>query len=185
MGWRAGDRDAGDALIARHFDALFRFFDGKLGHEGEDLVQRTLLDCLESRAVVQSGNFRAYLFGVARNRLIDFLRARVRAGAPVDLAEVSIADLRTSASKRLARTQDEQLLREALRGIPVDHQIALELTYWEGMSGREVAAVLGIDPNTVRSRLSRARDALRERLRHLGASHRDVASSLAGMSEPG
>lgn len=181
--WRSGDRDAGDALIARHFESLHRFFDSKLGDGAEDLVQRTLLDCVEARDAVREGNFRAYLFGVARHRLIDHLRTRLRRGDVIDLDAISIADLGTSPGDRLVRGEDEARVRRALQMISIDHQIALELAYWEGLSGREIAQVLGIDANTVRSRLARARDALRQRLVELGASPDAVERTLSQMPE--
>lgn len=52
---------------------------------------------------------------------------------------------------------------------------------WEGMSGREVASVLGIPDNTVRSRLARARELLREELSRLCDSPAQVTSSLRAL----
>jgi RNA polymerase sigma-70 factor (ECF subfamily) len=167
--WRAGERSAGDALIRRHFDPICRFFRSKLSEDVEDLVQRTFLDCIESHAEIQPGGFRAYLFAVARHRLYDHLRVAHRRGEPIDADEITLFDLGTSPSQRVARNQQEQLLAEALRRIPLDHQIALELAYWEDLSGDEIAQVLGIATNTARSRLARARAAVRERLGELAA----------------
>jgi RNA polymerase sigma factor (sigma-70 family) len=167
--WRQGDREAGDALLGRYFDAVCRFFRGKLGDDVEDLIQRTFLDCVESRERIREGGFRVYLFTVARNRLFDHLRARRRV-EHVDISLQSMADLGTSPSSKLARNEREQLLVLALRRIPLDQQIMLELAYWEGLRGKEIADVLGIAENTVRSRLSRARDALRDQLAALAAS---------------
>ena len=168
--WRDGDRDAGDELLRRYFDAVCRFFRGKLGDDVEDLIQRTFLDCVESRDRVREDGFRAYLFTVARNRLFDHLRAAQRRPERVDISLRSVEDLGTSPSTKLARTEHERLLIRALRSIPLDYQIALELAYWEQLSGREIAVVLGIAENTVRSRMSRARAALREQLEQLAAS---------------
>jgi RNA polymerase sigma-70 factor (ECF subfamily) len=167
--WRSGDRDAGDELLARYFDPVCRFFRGKIGDDVEDLIQRTFLDCVESRDRVHD-SFRAYLFATARNRLFDHLRVRHRVPEHVDLSLQSVADLGTSPPSKLARTEAEQLLVRALRELPLDQQIALELAYWEDLSGREIANVLGIAENTVRSRMSRARDALRARVEELAAS---------------
>ena len=66
-----------------------------------------------------------------------------------------------------AAAEVQRLVLEALRGLPLDHQIALELFYWEGMSVGELATVLGVPPGTVKSRLSRARENLREEIRAL------------------
>ena len=159
--WRAGDRGAGDTLIRRHLEAILRFFRTKLGDDVEDLVQRTFLDLLEVDAQVVS--VRATLFTIAKRRLVDHLRqSYARAGAVELDPSLSVADLGTSPSGAVARNQQEQLLGAALRSIPLEYQIALELAYWEELSGAEIAQILGIAEPTVRSRLTRAREALRE-----------------------
>ena len=182
--WRAGDRDAGDQLLRRHFGALFRFFDARVGMDAEDLVQRTLLDCLESPTALHTASFRGYLFGVARHRLIDHLRLRMRTPVSLDSEVHSVADLGTSPSQHVARDQEQRRLHDALRRISIDHQIVLELTYWEGLSGREIADVLEIDANTVRSRTARARAALGTRLVELGANPAELDDALAQRRDP-
>ncbi len=177
--WRAGDRAAGDELVSRHFDALCRFFRSKVGRGIEDLVQRTFLDCLESLESVRGPSFRAYLFGVARNRLIDELRRTLGAGEVVDIESEPIASMATSPSKAVARTQQERLLLQAMQELPLDLQITLELAYWEGLSGREIAAILQIPENTVRSRLTRARDKLRAQLEALASSPELLTATLS------
>jgi RNA polymerase sigma-70 factor (ECF subfamily) len=166
--WCAGDKDAGDALIRRHFDAVCRFFRGKLGDDVEDLIQRTFQICTVRRAELRpDGTFRGFLFGVARNLLLDHLRHRYRHGAQEDLSALSLVDLRTSPSAAVARNEREALVREALRRIPLEQRMILELAHWEGLSGREIAEALAIGEHTVRSRLSRARAALREQVERL------------------
>ena len=58
---------------------------------------------------------------------------------------------------------------EALRRIPLELQVALELYYWEGMAGPELAAALDLPEGTVRTRLRRGRQLVREQLTELGA----------------
>lgn len=159
--WRAGDRVAGDQLVARYFGAVFRFFASKLGEDVADLTQDTFLRCVQTST--EPASFRAYLFAVARNLLVDHFRARaVRPGDNITL--LSLEDLQTSATQRIARDETQDAVLAALRRIPLDQQIALELAYWEGLGGPEIAEVLGIPPNTVRARLSRARAALKTEL---------------------
>jgi RNA polymerase sigma factor (sigma-70 family) len=178
--WRSGDRAAGDLLIRRHFDAILRFFRTKLGDDVEDLVQRTFMDLLEVTGSVVS--VRATLFTIAKRRLVDHLRQTyVRAGAVELVTSLAVADLGTSPSGAVARNQEEQLLGEALRAIPLDYQIALELAYWEELSGPEIAEVLGIAEPTVRSRLTRAREALRDALSRLGRPKDLCISTLAAV----
>ena len=129
--WCAGDADAGDALIRRHFDAVCRFFRSKLGEDIEDLIQRTFQICTARRAELrQDGSFRGYLFGVARHLLLDHLRLRYRRGAHEDLSAHSLRDLGTSPSEAVARDERERLIHEALRRIPLEQRIILELAHW-------------------------------------------------------
>lgn len=162
--WRAGDDEAADALLRAHFDSVYRFFRAKLPLDVEDLVQRTFLACLEGKERITEGDFRAYLFGVARRVMMDHLRQQYRRGELLDPLEHSIRDLRTSPSRLVARRDGHEALVAAMQKLPLDTQILLELAYWEGLSGKEIASVLEIEENTVRSRLSRARVALREAL---------------------
>lgn len=169
--WQGGDAAAGDALLRSCFDALFRFFRNKVTGEVDDLIQRTLLACVESREEIRDPEqFRAFLFRVARNRLYDRLRRELKVGDQVDLSDASLHELGASPSSVVARDQRQALVGEAMRRIPLDYQIALELSYWEGMKAPQIGAVLELNPNTVRTRITRARAALKEELASLGVS---------------
>lgn len=168
--WCTGDNLAGDALIRRYFETVCRFFRSKLGEDTEDLVQRTFQICtVRRRDLAQDGSFRGFLFGVARNLLLDHLRRRYRRGEHDDVHMHSLRDLGTTPSEAVARNERERLIQEALRRIPLEQRMLLELAHWEGLTGREIAQALEIGENTVRSRLSRARAALREEIEQLGA----------------
>ncbi len=160
-GWRSGDAKAGEALVTRHWESIARFFRTKIGDDGADLISQTFLACVESKDRIEGDNIKAYLFGVARRRLADHFRKRAR-GPEIDFALSSLADLGTGPATALDRQHRHEMLREGLARIPLDDQIALELAYFESLSTRELAGVLEIPENTVRSRLSRARAKLRE-----------------------
>jgi RNA polymerase sigma factor (sigma-70 family) len=181
--WQGGDRAAGDQLLARHFDSVCRFFRSKLGDDVEDLIQRTFLDCVESRDHIRDGGFRPFLFAVARNRLFDHLRKKLARPQPIDLGEISVEDLGTTPSQHVARNQRQALLLRALRQVPLDQQIAIELAYWEDLDGPAIAQVLGIPPNTVRSRLARAREALRDQVVKLSPTPALAEASLAALGK--
>lgn len=163
--WRGGDLLAGDALVARHWTSIARFFRSKIGDDGADLIAQTFLACVEQRDAIE--NVKAFLFAVARRRLADHLRQRARAPA-LDLSLSSLADLAPGPATALRRLERDQLLHAGLARIPLDDQIALELAYFEGMATEDIARVLGLNDNTVRSRLSRARAKLRAVLESLG-----------------
>jgi RNA polymerase sigma factor (sigma-70 family) len=160
--WRAGDTAAGRALFERHIGMLSRFFRNKAGDETEELIQRTFLACVESRDRLRdAAAFRTYLLRVARNKLYKHYAA-VRPAVELDAMSVSIADLQPSPSVVIAQRQRDRVLLEALRRLPLELQLALELHYWEGMSTAELAELLELPQGTVKTRLMRARTQLRE-----------------------
>ena len=75
-----------------------------------------------------------------------------------------------SPSEHVALREEQRLLLAALRRLPLDLQITLELYYWEHLPVADIAAVLGVPDGTVKSRLARARDGLRRRIAELAAS---------------
>lgn len=180
--WRAGDRGSGEALLRRHFRPLFAFFRGKLDDRSvvEDLVQRTMLATFRGREGFRAdASFRSWLFAIARNELYHELRRTMKHPELIDFGEVSIAELdAVGASTMLGKAHSARLLLEALRRIPLDLQIAIELTYWEGMSATDVAAVLDIPAGTVKSRIRRAREALQAVMLGLGSAPGEVRETL-------
>lgn len=160
--WRAGHQPSGEALFARHFDALYRFFATKCAEPG-DLTQMTLLAVVRSREQFAGrSSFRTYLFSIARNELYDHLRARQR--TTFDPERSSVIDLATTPATRLDRNDDHRRLCLALRELPVEQQTLLELHYWEDLDANALAEIFDAPPTTIRTRLHRARLALRERL---------------------
>ena len=167
--WRKGDAKAGNDLVKRHFGDLYGFFRNKLDGDVDDLIQSTFLACVESRdRFREESSFRTYLFTIARHELYAAFRKRGQAKA--DFATQSVDDLlgpQAAVSTVLQARAERVLLLRALRRVPLDDQIALELYYWKGLKGREVAEVLGQPENTVRTRLRRARQRLEEEVRLL------------------
>jgi RNA polymerase sigma-70 factor (ECF subfamily) len=74
----------------------------------------------------------------------------------------SIAELVSTPGTKLARDQEHRHLIEALRRLPVEQQALLELHYWEDMEIGELAKIFDAPSATIRTRLHRARKALRE-----------------------
>jgi RNA polymerase sigma-70 factor (ECF subfamily) len=162
--WRDGDRAAGQALFERHFESLYRFFRNKCERECDELVQATLLACLDGKERFRGdARFRTYLFGIARHKLYHHFRGRKRDGA-LDFSVTSVADLVTTPGTVLARDQAHRALLAALRQLPVEQQTLLELHYWEEMDTIELAAVFEVPAATIRTWLFRARGKLRELL---------------------
>lgn len=177
--WRAGDKRSGKELFGRYYDAIDRFFRNKVGEDATDLAQKTFLGCLESvERYHNQQNFRSWLFAIAYRQLCKHYRSRATELARIDFQTVTAWDLDPTPSSVIARSQDEQLLLEALRKIPVDMQVALELHYWEQMSDVEIAEALELPLGTIKSRIRRARLALTERLAELAKSPEQLRSTL-------
>lgn len=178
--WRAGDKRAGSALFERHFRALLRFFRNKVATGVEDLVQDTLLACVRGRDRLRDDrSFRAYMFGTARFVLYEHLRKDAR--QMEDVEELSVADLAPGLTTAYAKKKEQRLLLDALRRLPLAYQVALELYYWEGLSGPELAAALGIPEPTVRGRIRRGAERLRMEMERLASSPELLTSTLGDM----
>jgi RNA polymerase sigma-70 factor (ECF subfamily) len=163
--WRAGEATAGQALFARHFRAVYRFFETKCYAEADELVQATFLACVRAKDQFRGdSSFKTYLFTVARHELYRALSERQRTVARVDFEVSSIAELAPTPGTKIAGHQDRVRLLLALRELSVDAQMLLELHYWEGIGIGELAEIFDAPPVTIRSRLHRVRTALRDQM---------------------
>lgn len=170
--WRAGDRRAGSELFARHFDTVRRFFVHKVDGQVEDLVQRTFIACVEGRDRFRElASFRTYLFAIAHNVLRAYIRGK-RRGAEEDVEEVVLADQGASPTSKIAERGQRRLLVAALRNLPVEFQVILEMYYWEGVSGPELAAILAVPLAAARSKLRRAKERLAAEMERLAPEAR-------------
>lgn len=183
--WAAGDRTAGSALVERHLKPIWRFFANKAAASAdlEDLVATTFERCATSLGTLREPErFSSYLYGIAVNVLRDHVRKR-RPVAAGSLLDIAVADLDPSPSVVVAQRQQERLLLAALRAIPVEHQIVLELSMFEDMSRMQIAEVLALPPGTVANRLKRARSLVAERVEALAQDPALWRSTLAGLDD--
>lgn len=180
--WQAGDARAGDRLFVRHFRAVDRFFRNKAG-EGDvaDLVQRTFMVCLERPDGFRGeSRFRTYLLGVARNLLREHYRMSAR-HRHRDVDELSVIDLGAGPSTLIGAKEEQRLLLTALRSVPLESQVILELHFWERLTGGEIATILGVGEETARTRLRRARLRVGEALERLTTSKSLLESTLGDL----
>jgi len=180
--WQGGDTSAGNQLLKRHFDALYRFFTNKVADHADDLIQSTMMACVRGRdSFRRECGFRAYLFIVARHEFYRWIKKNHRSREVFDPELMSVADLGPTPSTALARRNEQRLLLLALREIPMDLQIVLELHYWENLTTRELSDVMEIPQGTVKSRLRRAREALEKVMTELADSPQQLRSTLDGL----
>jgi RNA polymerase sigma-70 factor, ECF subfamily len=150
------------------FDRLYNFAHWLTQNreEAEDLVQETYAKALKGFSSFQPGtNFRAWMYRILRN---SFLNSRT------GLKIVPIADEGSGDTEgRLPVTQqtpetillsrlDRELLHKAIDELPVIYREVLLLCEFEEMSYQEISATIGVPIGTVMSRLSRARNSLRD-----------------------
>lgn len=183
--WRDGDRAAAGVLMGHYFSTVYRFFSNKVESACEDLSQRTFLAALESseRFDPSKGTFRAYLLGIARNQLRTYFAEQARHRKRPDFLEASVAALGGSPSRVVSGKEEKKILLAALRSLPVDFQITVELHYWEGMRLAEIAAVLGVAEGTVKSRLHRAKEMLNQAIASMDLSPELRQSTLSGLED--
>ncbi|MCA9687506.1 MAG: RNA polymerase subunit sigma-70, partial [Myxococcales bacterium] len=124
-----------------------------------------------------------WMFAVAYRQLCKHYRSRVSEQAHLDFASVTAIDLEPSPSRIVAQQREQQLLLLALRSIPFEMQVALELHYWEHMSDAEIARALEVPLGTMKSRIRRARQLLAERIAELAESPQVLESTLANLEE--
>jgi len=143
----------------------------------DDLVQDCLARALGKLHLWQEGSdLRAWLFTILHNQYVNYIRRAVREGAAVALNETEPMLSRAPQQGRRLELRD---LERAIARLPEEQRSVILLVGLEGMRYEEVAAVLDVPVGTIRSRLSRGREALR-RLTGVIADER----AEAVMSEP-
>jgi RNA polymerase sigma-70 factor, ECF subfamily len=125
----------------------------------DDLIQDTLVRALAKQHLYQDGtNLRAWLFTLMHNQHVNDVRRNVREGDSLDVDTVAahlVAVTDPTASRQLRE------LDEAIGKLAMEQRQVILLIGLEGMSYEETAAILNVPVGTVRSRLSRGREALR------------------------
>lgn len=175
--WRDGDQRAGAALFEKHYMSVSRFFRNKVnGPAQDDLVQQTFLTCAEKvEGFRGASSFRTFLFGIAHNILREYLRTigrkRAReADKDVDFDQLSVTALGQSPESAAAVLQEQRLLLEGLRRIPLHYQVALELHYWEQLTAKEIGEVTGVPLGTAKTRLRDGKKLLARTLEEIATS---------------
>jgi RNA polymerase sigma-70 factor (ECF subfamily) len=159
----AGERDAHGELYERHGRAVFAYLAGRLADRGvaEEVFQECMLEAWHS-----SGRFRGdsrvltWLLAIAHYQSSNHLRRHRRQ----ESADPSLLERRNGTSPSLATVDLRIDLQNAVGELPPAQQAVLELVFFHGLTVEEVAEVLDVAPGTVKSRLFRAKAALKPRL---------------------
>jgi RNA polymerase sigma-70 factor (ECF subfamily) len=152
---RRGDRRAFGRLFEEHAAMVHGVLLARVpAHDAEDLLQDVFLAALQRLSSLRATEaFGGWLASIARNRSVDFLRARrTTTELPDDLAQ-----------EDPAQSEAEEVL-VVIRALPQAYRETLVLRLVEGMSGPEIAARVGLTPESVRVNLHRGMKLLKEKL---------------------
>ncbi len=183
-----GDNDAFGLLVEKYQTKVYNLALRMCGNEDDafDLSQESFLRAWRSLGSFQfEASFSTWLFRLSSNICLDFLRAKKRR-ATVSLTMVSDEDEETqldlpdagpTPEEAALAADDRRLLAEALNSLPADFRQIITLRAIDDLSYTQIAEILGIQEGTVKSRLSRARTALRNKLLQNG-NNSDTTSSI-------
>ncbi len=174
---RAGDQAAFAELVAAYQDRLLGVLNHIVGHSGdaEDLAQEVFLRVYRSRAsYTPTAKFSTWLFTLANNVALNALRARKRRPPRASGGEAassgpwpagqSARSKEPAPGERLSREELAGVVRAALDQLNDRQRVAVVLNKFEGLGYAEIAGVMGLSPQAVKSLLNRAREQLRQAL---------------------
>ncbi|MFL5758919.1 MAG: RNA polymerase sigma factor [Thermomicrobiales bacterium] len=163
------DSEAFATLYRQHVDPIYRFCYRRLGTKeaAEDATSQVFAKALSGLADFRGGSFRSWLFTIASNVVADVGRAS-RPTAPIEAA-ASVIDPAPGPEEETIASDEAQKLRALLAALPSEQRRVLELRL-AGLSGVEIALVLGRSHGTVRNLQHRTLIRLRELMGKKAAS---------------
>lgn len=162
---RAGDRAALEALLRAEAPSIYRFARTLCGEDVDDVVQDTLLNIAQKLDTFEGrSSFSSWVFALTRSACSR--RHRGKANAPkAPLSEVAERAVdEPSPEQTESRRELSRLIDDALSSLPEPYREAIVLRDVEGLTAPDAAASLGITVEALKSRLHRARAALRDLL---------------------
>ena len=171
-----GDEQAFEKLLLAHEKNVYNLCYRMAGNPDDalDLSQEAFLKAWRALSTYQfDAAFSTWLFRIASNACIDFLRAKKRRN-DVSLTmedendgeekELSVPDPELLPEEQLLAKEQQQAVLRAMDALPPDHREILQLRVIENLPYEEIADILGVKVGTVKSRLARARNLLRKNL---------------------
>ena len=169
---KRGDKDAFTALINAHknlvYNLALRILKDR--QEAEDLTQEVFIQVYENlRFFRGESRFSVWLSKVTYNMSLNRLKALKRLPIAIEdeklMGAGPIIEASNSPLAEIEEKERREILREAFSRLPEIYQLPIMLRYMQGFSVGEVAEVLNLPQGTVKTRLARAREILRRKLR--------------------
>lgn len=154
-----GDLAAFERLVLRHQESAWRTAYRMLGcHQtAEDVAQEAFLRIFEAADRYRAtAAFRTYLYRIVVRLCLDHLRK----GRPVPSDNLLPTDDWPSPDQQATDAEQAQAVQEAIGSLPPKQRTAVVLRYYEGLSGREIAAAMETSLKAVQRLLARARATL-------------------------
>ena len=163
----SADMPTWDELVREHADRVYRLAYRLSGnpYDAEDLTQETFIRVFRSLNSYQPGTFEGWLHRITTNLFLDMVRRRSRIhmeSLPEDAERVPGS--RPSPEQEYADSRLDPDLQAALDSLAPEYRAAVVLCDIEGLSYEEIGATLGVKLGTVRSRIHRGRQAIRDYL---------------------
>jgi len=166
----SGDKQAFQALYMRHNVPVFRYIVGFVRDHGaaEDTLHDVFLEVWRNAAKFDArSSASTWIIGIARFKAIDALRKR--RGEVQWHAETDTRAEQGSSPEASAISSDRaQAIRQCLGALSLEHREIIDLVYYHGKSVRDVAEIVGIPENTVKTRMFHARRKLKDALIAIG-----------------
>jgi RNA polymerase sigma-70 factor, ECF subfamily len=157
------DRKAAARLVAAHIDAVYAYARHRLSPHADlvdDVVQDVFLAALTGLATFEGqSSLRTWLIAIARHKIEDVYRRRLRAALALDLdsTEDQPASTEIPLDEQIDKARAGAKTRRVLGRMPERYALILLWRYWEQRSAREIAAALGTTEKSVERLLARAR----------------------------
>ena len=164
----AGDLDAYDRLVGRYQDRVYQVAYRITGNHEDawDAAQETFLHAFRSLPRFRGASaFSTWVHRIATNAALDMIRRRPPQ-PPVSLEGVTVST-GDDPAEAATRSELQRRIHRAIISLPAEQRTVVVLRDVQGLPYGEIAAALRIPPGTVRSRLSRGREALRQQLADL------------------
>jgi len=161
-----GDRKAFTNLVERWQTRLINFFYRSTGNraDAEDLAQDTFIELYRYASRYQSrGTFNAFIFTLARRRMIDSYRKQAR--RPLEYLDPTDFAMQQQAEASDPSREIEEAFHRALASLPDNHRQAILLLQQQGLSYEEIAQALDASLSAVKTWIHRARTHLRDELK--------------------